>query len=225
MLGAHAIEVSPVLLLLLDAGLFLLIVGLLWRLELRLPAGREYALLGIIATVGIAGRVLLEPLPNVQPVTILLFLVGAQLGWRRGVLLAIVITLVSNLFLGHGIWTLYQVVGWSLVAWGGWKLSTWLIDAEGVLDTRRLVVIGLLGALAFDWLVSLSVLHTQNFDYLLRYILNGLPYDLYHVAGNVFFAAWLAHPAHLALRRHFGSDHQNSAPTSTSVEAPGPLSV
>ena len=59
----------------------------------------------------VVSRVMLEPLPNIQPVTVALLLIGATLGARRGIGIAILVTILSNAFLGTGIWTLFQAAG------------------------------------------------------------------------------------------------------------------
>ena len=41
-------------------------------------------------------RILMVPLPNVQPVTVAALLVGAQLGAKRGIAFAILVTMITN---------------------------------------------------------------------------------------------------------------------------------
>ena len=115
MLGAHAIEVGPLGMLAINISLLAMVGWALLRAERGLPDGREWALLAMLAIFGIFGRVLLEPLPNIQPVTVLVLLVGVHMGAKRSIALAAVIALGSNMLMGHGLWTLYQALGWSLV--------------------------------------------------------------------------------------------------------------
>jgi hypothetical protein len=49
-------------------------------------------------------------------------------------------------------------------------------------------------AFAFDWIVSLSALHSLSGEVFLVYLMAGIPYDLLHAVGNVVFVAWLANP-------------------------------
>jgi len=46
----------------------------------------------------------------------------------------------------------------------------------------------------FNWIVSVSILHSVGFDLFLPYIIAGIPYDLLHVAGNITFMIWLSSP-------------------------------
>ena len=66
------------------------------------------AMLATMVVAMAALRVVMQPLPNVQPVTVAALLVGAHLGARRGVAFAILVTLLSNLLISHGWWTFFQ---------------------------------------------------------------------------------------------------------------------
>ena len=203
MLGAHDVELGVVGTFVLNVAIFgLLIVGL-WRIEQRIDKGQTLIALALLAVVGIIGRIVFNPLPNISPVTILILLAGAHYGVRHGVVLATVITVGSNMVLGHGIWTLYQAVGWSLVACLGAYLSMWLVNSQDKLNLNRLMVLGFVSAFVFDWFVSLSVLHTQPMSYLTPYLVQGLMYDLVHAFGNLVFAAWLGVPVSDILKRHY----------------------
>ncbi len=212
MLGAHDVELGMTGTILLNSGIFALILFGLWRIETRLESGRSMAALTILAVAGILGRILLEPLPNISPVTILVLLAGVHFGARHGIALATIITIGSNLVLGHGLWTLYQAVGWSLVAVLGSSLSGWLVDVNGKLNLNRLMLTGFTLGFAFDWFVSLSVLHTQPLSYLPLYLAQGLVYDFVHGFGNLAFAAWLGVPVSDALTRHNEVGLVDSAP-------------
>ena len=144
---------------------------------------------GITAVVG---RLLLEGAPNIQPVTILMLLAGAHIGIRRGMALAVLTTLVSNMFLGSGLWTIYQASGWALIALFGGLLSSKLVE-NGRINMWRLASAGLVLAFAFDWWVSLYIFHGDaSISTYLQYLISGLSYDLMHALGNVTFAFWLA---------------------------------
>jgi energy-coupling factor transport system substrate-specific component len=196
MLGAHAIDVGPVGMLAINIALLSLVGWALLRAERGLPDGREWTLLAMLAIFGIFGRVLLEPLPNIQPVTVLVLVVGMQMGAKRAIALATVIALGSNLIMGHGIWTLYQALGWSLVGCLGAYVAPHLTSMPRIAGTAA--VCGVL----FDWVISLSILHTLGPAMLPTYILAGIPYDMLHALGNLFFAAWLASPLAEMMERH-----------------------
>ena len=207
MLGLHALSAPSETVLhseILLAGLALIIL---------LNAGaasrnmRGIAISVMLISVLVVSRVLFEPLPNIQPVTVALLLIGAILGARRGIGIAILVTLLSNAFLGTGIWTLFQAIGWSFVAWTGAIASNHLTNGEGELDMRNLLYFSIGAAIVFDLIVSMAALVADpSPSVFVTYLIVGIPYDLLHVAGNVAFAAWLGPVLHRILIRSRDSD-------------------
>ena len=83
---------------------------------------RDFVLTSITAMAA-ASRILLAPLPNVQPLTVMCLIMGASLGARRGMAFAVMATMLSNTVLSHGWWTLFQATGWAAVAFAGSRLN------------------------------------------------------------------------------------------------------
>jgi energy-coupling factor transport system substrate-specific component len=107
---AIAPEQAGVALLLLAAGL--IVAGTIW-FESGPASTREITLIATLAAVAAAGRVLFAAVPGVQPVTVIALATGAALGLRAGVTVGALAALVSNLFLGQGPWTPWQILGWA----------------------------------------------------------------------------------------------------------------
>ena len=129
----------------------------------------------------------MAPIPNIQPVSIAAILVGAQLGVRRGISFAILVTLTSNFFLGDGIWTLYQALGWSTLAVIG---SASNIVQNNQLNLKAGYIVSVFSAFLFGIITSLSLIGTVSLVEFYSYWINGLPYDLLHALGNLTFMAW-----------------------------------
>ena len=207
MLGLHALSAPSEIVLhseIILAGLALIV------LLNAGPASRNMRGIAISAafiSALVVSRVMLEPLPNIQPVTVALLLIGATLGARRGIGIAILVTILSNAFLGTGIWTLFQAAGWSFVAWTGAMASSHLTNSEGELNMRNLVYFSIGAALVFDLIVSMAALVAgPSPSVFLTYLIVGIPYDLLHIAGNVAFAAWLGPVLHRVLLRSRDSE-------------------
>ena len=98
--------------LLLVAGA-LIVAGAAW-LETGRGSSKELALIATLAAAAAAGRVLFAAVPNVQPVTVTAVVAGVALGPRAGASTGALAALVSNLYLGQGAYT-----PWQMVAWGG----------------------------------------------------------------------------------------------------------
>ena len=199
MLATHATALGPASLLIID--LVILVVAL-WVMSKGVgeTATRERIMFLALAAAAILGRWAFSSIPNVQPVTILVIMGGALLGWRRGVGLALLVTLVTNLQLGSGAWTVFQAFGWALAAMAGAKFSAHLIDADGHFRIAPLLLAGVVAAFAFDWIVSLSMLPTlADGGGFFTYLITGIPYDILHAFGNITFALWLAPSVNLLL--------------------------
>lgn len=187
-IGTHGPVLSPVAGLFID--LVLLSCAALLLLEpKRRSVGDVLVLVAIVIGVALS-RVLMAGLPNVQFVTVASLLVGARLGARRGASFAILVTVLSNYFLGDGWWTIFQALGWSAVAVIGSKSKIWVNDA---LDITAACFWAIASAFVFDFLVSLSIIEASTtFIGFINYLWAGIPYDVLHAVGNLTFTLWFA---------------------------------
>jgi len=211
-IGVHGPELTP----LAHALLNTLMVGAAF---VFLFSGRRSHRLAVAAlatlVVSVAAlRVMMQPLPNVQPVTVAALLVGAHFGARRGVAFAVLVALLSNMLIGDGWWTLFQAAGWASVAVLG---SRFLSADADVLDVKRLFSLAAISAFLFGFISTLSLIDgsvsATGFALLL---LHGLPYDAVHALGNLVFAVWFGPFLHGFLRglttvsddvQHVGDGH------------------
>ena len=189
-------------------SLFGLIFGsMLLSVDRRIRLGREAALIALLAAVASATRVLFAALPNIQPVTLLILVIGLQLGARRATAVAMLTALISNMALGHGPWTFYQALAWACVGSSAAVLRPLLVNWDGTkVRIGMMAVLAFIWGFLFDWIVSLSALALyQSFEAFLTFIIAGLIFDALHAVGNVLFTIWLAPSLHHLLwlhRRH-----------------------
>lgn len=184
--GIHGPVLGPLGSLVLDVVLLGVVFWTLLSSTNR-KASDVVLFVSIISTVAFL-RVVMTPLPNIQPVTVAALLVGAQLGAKRGVSFAILVTMISNFIIGNGIWTLYQALGWSIIAIIGANAK---IVVSSKLNFKRLFLASFFSAFLFDMIVSLSIIDgSVGLLQFMIYLVNGIPYDLMHALGNLTFAAW-----------------------------------
>ena len=187
---------------------FGLIFGsLLLSVDRRIRLGRDAALIALLAAVASASRVLFAALPNVQPVTLLLLMIGLHMGARRATAVGMLTAMISNMALGHGPWTFYQALAWAAVGTSAAILRPLLVNWDGTkVRIVPLAILGFIWGFLFDWIVSLSALALyQSFEAFLAFIIAGLVFDALHAFGNVLFTIWLAPSLHHLLwlhRRH-----------------------
>jgi len=162
----------------------LVTAGIAW-FEAGTDSTRELALVGTLAAAAAAGRVLFAAIPGVQPVTVIAIVAGAALGMRAGVATGALAAFVSNFFLGQGIWTPQQMLGWGMCGAAGALLAPML--------RNRWVLAAVAAVLGFGFSVMMDVWLWYGFaphtlGSFTAVIGRGLWFDAAHAAGNVAIA-------------------------------------
>jgi energy-coupling factor transport system substrate-specific component len=162
----------------------LVVAGVAW-FESGTDSTRELAVIATLAAAAAAGRVLFAAVPGVQPVTVIAIVAGASLGARAGVATGALAAFVSNLFLGQGIWTPQQMLGWGACGAVGALLAPVL--------RNRWALAAVAAVLGFAFSVSMDVwlwygFSPHTFPALAAVVGRGLWFDVSHAAGNVVIA-------------------------------------
>ena len=177
----------------------LLAVMVLAVLFLRFEEGqagaREIAVVGALAALGAAGRVLFAAVPGVQPATFVAVLAGYVFGAEPGFMVGALIALLSNVFLGHGPWTPWQMLAWGLAGASGGALAG---VCGGRVRVLPVAVLATAWGLAFGWMMNLwfwlSFVRPLTFKSYFTACLASAWFYLFHAAGNALFAAFLTRP-------------------------------
>lgn len=145
------------------------------------------SLIGILAAVNIASRIGLQALPNIKPVTSIIIISVMIFGLSFGVKLTIVTTIVSNIFLGMGIWTFFQILAWIVIC----LLTQIVVDFyHKIKKEPHLIVMACFSFLmgyVFGFIVSLEQLMIGGSGLFLTYYTAGFVFDTLHAVGNFFF--------------------------------------
>lgn len=158
------------------------------RFEWRKVEGRELVLLAILAAVAAVSRVPFAPLPNVQPTTFVIIVSALVFGAESGFVIGAVAALVSNLFLGQGPWTPWQMYAWGLVG----LAAGWLRHTRFMQTIWGRCLFGFVAGFAFDWIMNLwAVLGMGEFSWktIIAFYGTSFYFDLAHALSNVFFLA------------------------------------
>ena len=83
--------------------------------ELKRPAVRDFLPLVVICAAASLGRVIFSFIPQVQPVTVLVIITGSAYGCLYGYVTGSLCAVISNMMLGQGPWTLFQMTAWGTV--------------------------------------------------------------------------------------------------------------
>jgi len=168
---------------LLGAGA-LIAAGIAW-FESGQDSTRELAVVATLAGAAAAGRVLFAAVPGVQPVTVIAVVAGATLGARAGAATGALAAFASNFFLGQGVWTPQQMLGWGACGVAGALLSP-VIKSRWSLAAVT-AVLGFAFSMSMDvWLWWGFFPHTL--PSLVAVLARGLWFDVAHAAGNVVIA-------------------------------------
>ncbi|WP_270738697.1 ECF transporter S component [Massilioclostridium coli] len=169
--------------------------------ESRRPALRDIMPVIIICTLASAGRVIFGFLPQVQPVTAIVIITGICYGRQTGFLTGALCALVSNMIMGQGPWTPWQMLAWGIIGWiaGIFGKFSWGKRWIPVLCYGALS--GMLFSMITDiWTVaSLGMSITAASTWMI--FVTGFLFNISHSVGNVIFLLLLYRPMSKKMER------------------------
>ncbi len=146
----------------------------------------ETVLFGVLGALIFALQVVMGPLPNIEPVSLLVMLFAVTFGWKS--LYAVYTFVVMEiLFYGFSLWNVYYLYVWAILA---------VIAILMRKQTHPLVwalTSGVFG-LAFGALCAIVDVFIGGFGYALAKWISGIPFDLLHCGGNFLIALLLFVP-------------------------------
>lgn len=160
---------------------------LFFHIERSQITTRGIVMLAILAAVASVSRIPFAFIPNVQPATFIIIIAGIVFGKESGFIVGALTALVSNIFLGQGPWTPWQMLAWGVIGFCSGRLkNTWFIKKR-----FGQIVFGLLSGFFFGWIMNLWVVLTVLQELQLAQILfiygSSFPFDLAHGLANIFF--------------------------------------
>jgi len=162
----------------------------------------KLTILAILATLGIVGRSFLVFIPNVQPVTAIIIIAGIIMGPGAAFVLALLITFLSNMLLGMGIWSIWQVFSWGLIG----VMSGCIGKYVKHIPVYMLALYGVFCGYLYGFIISLVTYQVAGKFW--PYYLLGLPFDTYHAIGNAVFIIVL-YPIFAYLMKRYAKDRFN----------------
>ncbi|SIS37065.1 ECF transporter S component [Salimicrobium flavidum] len=141
----------------------------------------KLTLITMLAAIAVVGRIVFAPIPNAQPVTAIIILTGFWMGPLAAVVMAFLTTFLTNMVLGMGIWSVWQIVAWGIIGIGAGLIGKMLPK----LPVWALSTYGFLSGLLFGLVMALTMRAIGQTFW--GYYLAGLPFDLMHAASNFVF--------------------------------------
>ena len=164
--------------------------------EQRSPKARELVVISVLCAIAVAGRIAFSAFPQFKPVAALVIIAGVCFGGETGFLVGAVTSFLSNFFFSQGPWTPWQMFAFGIIGF----LAGLLFQKRFLHKTRGALCIfgGLAAFFVYGGIMNAaSVLMVQakpNVEMFLSAYILGLPSDLIHAAGTVFFLWFLSGP-------------------------------
>lgn len=171
----------------ITASLLLVIFISYFYFEKSSMGTKEIALIATLSAFAAVARVPFAVIPNVQPTTFLVALSGYAFGAYEGFLVGSSAAFISNIFLGQGPWTPWQMFAWGLVGF-----ISGIIGRKKIMKTEIFSVICLLYGFMFDWIMNLwhviGFIRPITIKTVFLAYLSGFTFDIMHAAGNFIFS-------------------------------------
>jgi len=167
----------------------LILLGLLMWSTGRRPVNTiVISVTATLAALASLGRILFAAVASIQPATFLVLLSGYVFGGRTGFVVGTMTGLISNFFLGHGPWTLWQMIAWGICGLLGGVLG----QGKSQLALMPFLVLsagaGYFYGLFMNTWHWLNLVYPLNWQTLVAVWASSFIFDTLHAVGNVIFA-------------------------------------
>ena len=183
------------------------VIYVIIRFETGGMDSRRVVLVAVLGALIGVSRIPFAPLPNIQPCTFLIMMVGIAFGAETGFLVGIMTAAISNIFLGQGYWTIWQMLSWGLVgAISSWMRPLLTEDTESgrVLRVKAAAVVsalfGIMYGVIMDTSTFLMFFPPTPYAYI-AVILSGMVFNILHAAGNFYFTLFFGERVYGIMKR------------------------
>lgn len=143
-------------------------------------------LFGMLAALTFALQVVMGPLPNIEPVSLLIMLFAVTFGWKC--LYPVYIFVVMEiLYYGFSVWNIYYLYIWTILA----VAAICMRNAQSPLAWALLS--GVFGLL-FGALCGIADIFIGGFSFAVSKWASGILFDITHCVGNFIIALVLFQP-------------------------------
>ncbi|MCY6482843.1 ECF transporter S component [Clostridium aestuarii] len=161
--------------------------------------------MAVIATMSALGGVMRVPfaaIPGFQPVTFICAVSGYTLGSINGFMVGSMCAFISNFFLGHGPWTLWQMMAWGLcgVCFGVLRKVIKKTGIKGFIICCG--IWGYIYGIILDQWYIVEFIRPITIKAIISGIVLSFPQDTIHAIGNVIFAVFFGRSFIKVLERY-----------------------
>ena len=168
----------------------LTILAFFFEFETTATSAKQIVLVSMLGTISALSRIPFAALMNFQPCTFFIICSGYVFGPIAGFMVAALTTLISNLFVGHGPWTVYQIFTWGLVGVSAGYLRRIPVRSDRARITL-LVVFGAIWGMLYGVIINIwfwaAFIYPLTLKTYLLTLLSAVWWDLSHSLANVVF--------------------------------------
>lgn len=115
------------------------------------PRPRDMVPIAVLSAIAALGRTIFATIPSFNPVSAVVMIAGMQFGAQAGFLTGALSALASNMMLGQGPWT-----PWQMYAWGMLGFVAGLFEKKGLFRKRMILYgYGFVSGILFGWFMNL----------------------------------------------------------------------
>lgn len=148
---------------------------------------KEIALIATLSTFAAVARAAFAALPNIKPTTFIVAISGYVFGPYEGFLIGSTAGFISNIFLGQGPWTPWQMFSWGLIG----AISGFLGKRNKRVSAEIFSVICFIYGFLFNWIMNLwhvlGFIKPISLKTIALAYLSGLTFDIMHAASSFIF--------------------------------------
>lgn len=147
---------------------------------------REVVLYAMLGALTFAAQVVMGPLPNIEPVSLMVMIFGAVFGWR-GLYPVYVFVVMEVLYYGLGLWNINYLYIWGVLAVAA-------ILLRKMQQPLGWAMVSAVFGLCFGALCGIVDIFIGGFGYAAAKWASGIPFDIAHCGGNFVIALVLFKP-------------------------------
>lgn len=177
------LDYSPAI---ITIGVFILLFLSYLYFEKGSMGPKEIAVISTLSAFSAAARIMFAPFPNIKPTTFLTALFGYIFGPYEGFIIGATTAFLSNIFLGQGPWTPWQMLAWGIVG----ALSGFINKKK--ISTEVFSLLCFVYGIMFDWIMNiwhvLGFIRPLNIKTILLAYATGIVFDILHGVSSFIFS-------------------------------------
>ena len=171
------------------AAAFLALLVFASGYENRKVGTRRMVIASVMTALCVFGRFI----PVFKPITALTIITGMYLGSETGFLVGAMSAVVSNIFMGQGPWTAFQMLAWGLIG-----LIAGIASDPLRKHRALLLAYGAVSGIAYSFIMDIwtTLWYSGEFDaaVYMSALVTAIPYTVSYAASNFLFLLILAKP-------------------------------